>query len=260
LVTDGLASTKSLVVTGRREIENSVLLPAPLKISAAEEDDRPRRATYNDPSKPGKTLLLELPRAPSPPLPSPLSSSPPSPPLEDDDDEEEDACTNALPVSNDHKNFPVFASTADTEPSKVATSNGCSPFFFSLLVVAASSFAIVDSSALLFVSSALMPPRGSIARTTLVLDLARKKCEEEKRNDAKKRRKRRSAKRDSIFLLRLPILRAFAPLSRMILFCSSFLSMRSGLRTMSSLLCFSRASSSSLSGRREKKHRERERE
>ena len=42
---------------------------------------------------------------------------------DDDDDDEDDACTNALPVSNDHKNCPLLASTADTEPSKVATSN-----------------------------------------------------------------------------------------------------------------------------------------
>jgi hypothetical protein len=111
------------VVTGRREIEN--FLP-PLKISAAEDDPRtPRRATYNDPSKPGNTLLLEALPSISPPLPSPLSSSLPSPLAFalDDDDEEEDACTNALPVSNDHKNCPVFESTADTEPSSVATNS-----------------------------------------------------------------------------------------------------------------------------------------
>ena len=110
------------MVTGRREIEN--FLP-PLKISAAEDDPRaPRRATYNDPSRPGNTLLLEeLPSIP-PPSPSPLSSSPPSPlAFALDDDEEEDACTNALPVSNDHKNCPVFESIADTEPSSVATNS-----------------------------------------------------------------------------------------------------------------------------------------
>ena len=110
------------MVTGRREIEN--FLP-PLKISAAEDDPRtPRRATYNDPSKPGNTLLLaELPSI-SPPLP--LSSSLPSRlafALDDEEEDEEDACTNALPVSNDHKNCPVFESTADTEPSSVATNS-----------------------------------------------------------------------------------------------------------------------------------------